>query len=107
MHQDVRHAALPRDPRERPITGHAGDIIEQVGARIQGSGSDRDRAGIHAQWHVRQRVPNGPEDGYDTRQLLVHGHWHMPRSSRFTADVQDVGALGDHPDRAVDGHIAT
>ena len=90
------HQAHPRLPMPRQQFQSAGslqglNIVDDVGAHVQGSGHDLGSTGIH-----RHRQPPAHHFGEHRRQsrpFLFGRHRRCTRSRAFATQVQDVGAL--------------
>ena len=93
VHEDPRHARLGDDSSHVRVGHAAGDVVDEVCAGCDGLFGDGRAHRVDA--HGGAGRGEVAYDGNDPRGLLVRGHAHGPRSGRFAADVDDVGARCD------------
>ena len=94
---DVGDAPLSGDPGERHVGRHGAHVVDEVRASVQGRRRHHGLARIDADRHRRQGRPHGREDGEHAVHLDGRLDGVVSRTGRLPTDVDEVGALGDHP----------
>ena len=85
-----------RDTRYAVVFADAPDVIHEIGTGSEGSLSDDRLCRIDAEGRLWQGPPNGLDHRHHSTDLVVGGNLDVPRSGRLAADVEQIGALGDH-----------
>ena len=84
------------DAEQRVVRGHAPDVVDEVGARVERRLGDGRLRRVDADRHVRQRVAERGDDRHDAAHLLARVDGVVTRPRRLAADVEDVGAGRGH-----------
>ena len=87
-------AARRASASSSPTAPHVVDQVRAGGERGLGDGG---LGRVDAQRRVGQGRPEGRDDRHDPAAFLVLGDRGVPGPRRFATDVEDVGALLDHP----------
>ena len=93
------------EPGESVVVAHAPDVVDEVGAGGERGLGDGRLGGVDAERGVGERLAQGRDDRHDPPPLLVEGDRVVARPGRLAADVEDVGALLDHPPALCDGDL--
>ncbi len=103
VHDDHRHGVLGHHPRQAAVALQTPHVVDDRGA-------GRERPGRHLGLHGVDRDRNAEsDDRWKDRRKPAHfllerdRHRAAVGTSRLRADIQDVGALRDHPAGLVDG----
>ena len=105
VHDHQRDPVVRGEPDERLVVADPPDVVDQVGAGGQGGLGDGRLRGVDAERRVGQGRPQAGDDRHDPAALLVGRHGVVSRARRFATDVEQVGALVDHPPAGFDGRL--
>ena len=94
VHQADAAARVRSDEIERTRRSQRGDVVDDVDAEIQRDAHDLDlgRVDRDRNSEADRRCEHRPDAG----ELFLDAHWQRTRTARLAADVEDVGALGEH-----------
>ena len=97
VHHDQRHAGGGRHGSHRAAARPgAPHVVEQVRAGGEGGLGDGRLGRVDADGDAGQGRGHGRDDRHDPGDLLGRVDGRVAGSRRFAADVEQVGALGDH-----------
>lgn len=101
VHDDEGHARGGDGGHHGRVREAAADVVDQDGAGGHRLVGDPGAHGVHG--HRDALGGQAPYDGYDAPQLLVLVDPRGAGARRLTADVHQVGALGDQIETALHG----
>ena len=104
----IRTSAAPRsrdDRRQRGLVPQAADVVDDGGARVERPRARRRPCRCRSRSESRSRAGQRLDDRQDAREFLVGGDRLGAGPRRLAADVDEVGAVGLHPQRRVDGAV--
>ena len=105
VHDDERDAVVGGEAGQRVVLADPPHVVDEVGAGGEGGLGDGRLGRVDAQRRVGQRRPQCRDDRHDPAAFLVLGDRVVPGPRRFATDVEDVGALLDHPAAGRDRHF--
>ena len=76
--------------------------LSEVGAGVDGRGGHGRAGGVDRDHRAGQLRGDGPDHRHDARDLLGRADGRVAGPARGAADVEQVGAVGDHPPRLGD-----
>ena len=97
VHEDQRRAAARDDVRERRLVDERADVVDDRRAEVDGAVGNRRFVGVNRDRHAEPA--HALEHRRDATPLLRVRQRPGPGPRRLAADVEDVGAVGDHPGR--------
>jgi len=95
VHEDNGSAGPGGEVGHFGIETEGGDVVDEVGAGLEGGGGDGGTGGIDADGDVKP-AGEGPDDGADAPDLFIGGDGKGTWAGGFAADVDDVGAVVGH-----------
>ena len=93
MHRDVLHARLRDDRRHRGIRETGGDVVDDLGARLDGGEGGGGAHRVHT--HPDAAAREFPHDRHDAAKLLLGLDACGAGTRGLAADIEQVGAVGD------------
>jgi len=105
VHDDDAAIAIAGEGFHLWVGGQAADIIEDMGAGVEGGMGDSGFHGIDAEEGIGDLFAQAVDDGEDSADFLVSVDWGGAWAGAFAADVDDVSAFGGEFDAADDGGL--
>ena len=102
VHEHECSAAGRDFARQAGFDAQAADVVDQRGARGDGRPRDLCLVGVNRDRHAEAPLERR-HDRQHSRQLLAGGHGLGAGPRRLTADVDEIGAFGLHPEREIGG----
>ncbi len=102
MHQDEARMILGGQAQEPGIQAERADVVDDIGAVIKGGLSDLEFCRVHGDQGLG-RFPQSGYHGDDASDLLFGGDGVGTGPGAFSADVDDVRAVGEKSQAVVDG----
>ena len=95
MHENETRAVRGDQSCKTGVFFAATDIVDNVGASLQGRGGDWTQRGVHAYWNGAVLTKRA-NDGLNTLNLLRGRNARGAGARAFATNVKHVGALLDH-----------
>ena len=95
MHQAARHARLGNDARHLVIILQTPNVIDEIGARLQGGMRHRALIGIDGYRNIKVFLDRF-NYRYNAGDFLLVRQQRIARPRRFAADIQNVRAVPYH-----------
>ena len=105
VHDHERDAVVGGQAGQRVVVADTPDVVDEVRAGGERRLGDGRLGRVDAERHRRKRRPERRDDRHDATSLLVRGDRLVARAGGLAADVEDVGALVDHPATGRDGRL--
>ena len=95
VHDHGRQLAAREQWREAGVAEQPSHVVERVGARVEGALGDSSLRCVDGDGRVEGRADRA-QRRFEAGPLLVHAQRRVAGPCRLRADVDEVGALGDH-----------